>query len=139
MSTQGSQQIPFSHAPDGHGYRLLELPPELVALLEGLGAPLLYLETSPETANAVLRTPDHKYALRQRNTSNSIILASPTGTGTGASGDPASPGLAAFATVHESIELIRQGPDTKPGGGIGGGVRHTGSMGKWHEKFGKGR
>jgi hypothetical protein len=35
MSTQENKGIPLSHAPDGVSYKLLELPPELVALLEG--------------------------------------------------------------------------------------------------------
>ena len=39
MSSQDNQGISLSHAPDGIGYRLLELPPELVVLLEGENPP----------------------------------------------------------------------------------------------------
>lgn len=39
MSSQGNKGIPFSHALDGVGYKLLELPPELVTLLEGENPP----------------------------------------------------------------------------------------------------
>ncbi len=39
MSSQDGAGIPLVHAPDGLGYRLLELPAELVALLEGDNPP----------------------------------------------------------------------------------------------------
>lgn len=40
MSTQLNAGIPLSHAPDGVGYKLLELPPELVELLESENPPM---------------------------------------------------------------------------------------------------
>jgi len=40
MSSQDNNGIPLSHAPDGRGYRLLELPSELVSLLEGDSPPV---------------------------------------------------------------------------------------------------
>ncbi len=39
MSTVNQPGIPLSHAPDGTGYKLLELPPELLELLEGPDPP----------------------------------------------------------------------------------------------------
>lgn len=45
MSSQDNKGIPFSHALDGVGYKLLELPPELVTLLEGENPPTLVTPT----------------------------------------------------------------------------------------------
>lgn len=39
MSSQANSGIPLSHAPDGTGYKLLELPPELLELLESKDPP----------------------------------------------------------------------------------------------------
>ncbi|KAL5601080.1 hypothetical protein BROUX41_005907 [Berkeleyomyces rouxiae] len=144
MSSQDTAGISFSHAPDHNGYRLLELPPELAALLDGPDAPVLCLETCPTTGSAVLRSPDQKYTLRQRNTSNSIILVAPkdrdeqlgpaASDGQAADGieNTPKPGLTAFATLHESIELIRESSD-KPA------AKPANSVGKWHERFGRNR
>lgn len=40
MSSQQNAGIPLTHAPDGVGYKLLELPPELLALLESDDPPV---------------------------------------------------------------------------------------------------
>lgn len=40
MSSQKDTGIPLVHAPDGKGYKLLELPPELLALLESDRPPM---------------------------------------------------------------------------------------------------
>ncbi|KAK4237353.1 hypothetical protein C8A03DRAFT_44772 [Achaetomium macrosporum] len=150
MSSQGNPGIPLSHASHGIGYKLLELPPELLELLESRDPPILTLHPS-ETA-ALLKTPSSKtYSLRQKNTSNALILLSPqqgwnlendTITITndndgGGNGPPAAPytGLAAIATVHETIELV---PEADVAAGTGAGAAPK-ARGKWHEKFGKGR
>ena len=86
------------------------------------------MESSDDAA--LLRTPDKTYALRQKNTSNALILLKPGGS----NGD----GLEAIGTVHEPVELEAV-PDRSADGGLPGSARHTGSKGKWHEKFGKGR
>lgn len=39
MSSQGNTGIPLFHAADGAGYKLLELPPELLELLESNDPP----------------------------------------------------------------------------------------------------
>ncbi|KEZ41421.1 hypothetical protein SAPIO_CDS7550 [Scedosporium apiospermum] len=91
--------IPLTHVSDSKSYRLLELPPELLALLENDSPPPLHLE--PGKPHAVLVTPDKRYILTQRNTSNSLILLEPAPEG------PANqkPGLNIIGTLHESIEL----------------------------------
>jgi sister chromatid cohesion protein DCC1 len=39
MSSQDNQGIALNHGPDGAGYKLIELPPELQSLLEAEDAP----------------------------------------------------------------------------------------------------
>ncbi|EHK17916.1 uncharacterized protein TRIVIDRAFT_67141 [Trichoderma virens Gv29-8] len=123
-SSQATDKIPLHHRPDDTGYRLIELPPELESLLESENAPVLTLE--PSETSALLKTPDRTYALRQKNTSNSVILLSPT----------PDQGMAAISTIHETVELelVPQATSTS-----GGPLKNTGSRGKWHEMFGKGR
>lgn len=89
----------------------------------------LTLESSDDVA--VLRTPDKTYAMRQKNTSNALILLKPGG---------ANGGIEAAGTVHETVELDAVTDRTQGGSdSVPGGMRHTGSKGKWHERFGKGR
>ncbi|KAL6886218.1 hypothetical protein HDV57DRAFT_489967 [Trichoderma longibrachiatum] len=128
-TSQTTQKIPLRHQPDDTGYRLIELPPELESLLESENAPVLTLESSE--ASALLKTPDKTYALRQKNTSNSVMLLSPT-TSTPDSQDQ---GVSIISTIHETVELelVPQAVAT------GGPLKNTGSRGKWHERFGKGR
>ncbi|KAK4134556.1 hypothetical protein BT67DRAFT_297510 [Trichocladium antarcticum] len=114
--------IPFSHAPTGTGYKLVELPPELLELLESPNPPTYgkkkttSLTLHPSATTALLKTPSKTYSLRQKNTSNALILLTPTptaaattqgGNGLVGGGDFAeSGGLDAIATVHETIELV---------------------------------
>ncbi|TFB00492.1 hypothetical protein CCMA1212_007683 [Trichoderma ghanense] len=127
-SSQTTQKIPLHHQPDDTGYRLIELPPELESLLESENAPVLTLESSE--SSALLKTPDRTYSLRQKNTSNSVMLLSPTTSST--SQDQ---GMSAICTIHETVELelVPQAVATS------GPLKNTGSRGKWHERFGKGR
>ncbi|OTA03074.1 hypothetical protein A9Z42_0035320 [Trichoderma parareesei] len=129
-SSQTTPKLPLHHQPDDTGYRLIELPPELESLLESENAPVLTLESS-ETS-ALLKTPDRTYALRQKNTSNSVMLLSPTASPSSASQYQ---GMSVISTIHETVELelVPQAVTT------GGPLKNTGSRGKWHEKFGKGR
>jgi len=39
MATQADAGIPLTHSHDGRGYKLIELPPELLELLESENAP----------------------------------------------------------------------------------------------------
>ncbi|KAK1658985.1 hypothetical protein BDP55DRAFT_680917 [Colletotrichum godetiae] len=134
MSTQ-DPGIPLTHAPDARGYKLMELPPDLEALLTAEDAPVITLTSTPTTA--LLKTPDKTYKLLQKNTSNSLILLAPHATAPSPdSSEDNIPvtGLAAIATIHETIELIAQ---TEPQ--TISNLKNTGSKGKWHEKFGRGR
>ncbi|KAK3352703.1 hypothetical protein B0T25DRAFT_542585 [Lasiosphaeria hispida] len=137
MSQPTTSVIPLFHAPDGVGYKLLELPPELVSLLESDNPPTLTI--TPSSTAALLKTPDGKtYSLRQNNTSNTLILLTPNQSPSvvpvpGAETEtwPVGGGLCAVATVHETIELV---PETAEAAAPAVKAR-----GKWHEKFAKGR
>ncbi|KAK4109712.1 hypothetical protein N656DRAFT_782545 [Canariomyces notabilis] len=147
MATQDDAGIPLFHAVDETGYKLLELPPELLELLERPDPPTLTLHPSPTAA--LLKTPNDSngnggegktYSLRQKNTSNALILLEPaaptTATATATTDDDAQvigpPGLNAIATLHETIELVPEA--------IGDAAAAAPKpRGKWHEKFGKGR
>ncbi|KAH6856040.1 hypothetical protein B0I37DRAFT_389433 [Chaetomium sp. MPI-CAGE-AT-0009] len=135
MSIPTHSGIPLSHAPDGTGYKLLELPPELLELLESQDPPpTLTLHPSPTAA--LLKTPSKTYSLRQKNTSNALILLAPsrsssTTTTTTPSDGPAATGLSTIATVHDTTELV---PEDEAAAAPAAKAR-----GKWHEKFGRGR
>ncbi|KAH6634824.1 hypothetical protein B0J18DRAFT_417259 [Chaetomium sp. MPI-SDFR-AT-0129] len=147
MPVQPNSGIPLSHLPNEAGYKLLELPPELLELLEGQDPPRLTLH--PSTSAALLKTPLKTYSLRQKNTSNALILLAPTTTTTigipttaapdtdgndGADKDPspiARAGISTIATVHETVELV---PEAEAAAAPAAKAR-----GKWHEKFGRGR
>ncbi|RDA82387.1 hypothetical protein CP532_4406 [Ophiocordyceps camponoti-leonardi (nom. inval.)] len=118
--------IPLNHNPPTTNYRLLELPPEVESLLGTSTTPALTLDDDPNSPSAVLRTPDRTYALRQKNTSNALMVLSPSSDDSG---------MAIVATLHEVVEL-----DVLPSTPVHtGSLSHTGSKGKWHEKFGKNR
>ncbi|ROW14065.1 hypothetical protein VPNG_04187 [Cytospora leucostoma] len=121
LSTQEANKgIPLHHAPSGTGYKLLELPPELLALLESDDPPILRLEPSPTAG--LLKTPDNKtWSLRQKNTSNALILLQAAEQG----------GLDAVATVHDTTELV---PEAEAAA-----APVVAARGKWHERFGKTR
>ncbi|KAK4098302.1 hypothetical protein N658DRAFT_455325 [Parathielavia hyrcaniae] len=132
MSSQDLAGIPLSHSPDGTGYKLLELPPELLELLESQDCPTLTLHPSPTAA--LLKTPNKTYSLRQKNTSNALILLSPTSSSDISSDNveqetatTATAGLATIATAHETIELVPEAEEAA--------VAAPKPRGKWHEKF----
>ncbi|GAB1319593.1 Sister chromatid cohesion protein DCC1 [Madurella fahalii] len=146
MSSQDNAGIPLSHAADGTGYKLLELPPELLELLESQDPPTLTLHPSPTAA--LLKAPSgdgsssssKTYSLRQKNTSNALYLLAPAITAAPTTDDEDASmqgvgvsGLHAIATVHETIELI---PEASGGGEAAAAPK---ARGKWHEKFGRGR
>ncbi|KAI0017602.1 hypothetical protein F4780DRAFT_577961 [Xylariomycetidae sp. FL0641] len=126
MSSQPDAGIPLVHAPDGVGYRILELPPELLAVLESDHPPILSLESSANSA--VLKAKDQSWTLRQKNTSNALIMLKPADLATVPSAMPET-AVKAIATVHETVELV-----TEPAGKAAPVAR-----GKWHEKFARGR
>lgn len=111
----------LNHEPNATAYKLLELPAELLALLESDHPPTLRLESTP-TAGLV-RTPDNKtWSLRQKNTSNALIILQADADGQT---------LNAVATLHDMVELM---PEVQSAATPTIAVR-----GKWHEKFGKTR
>ncbi|OAA60785.1 Sister chromatid cohesion protein DCC1 [Cordyceps fumosorosea ARSEF 2679] len=128
MSSQ-NQGIPFYNASDSSGFRLIEIPPELETLLQGPNPPVLYLEPGPDDM-ATLRSPEHTYNLKQKNTSNSLFLVKPY------TADAASPqqGVAAVATIKETVELerVKKMTDGEP-------APPAKTVGKWHERFAHGR
>ncbi|KAI0600063.1 hypothetical protein F4775DRAFT_547825 [Biscogniauxia sp. FL1348] len=135
MSSQKDAGISLTHAPDGVGYKILELPPELLAILESDDPPVMSLESS--TNSAILKTGAHSWGLRQKNTSNALILLSSsdnaatttTMTTTTCPSHIPEAGLKAIATIHDTIELV-----SEPAGKTA-----PVSRGKWHEKFARGR
>ncbi|EFX06145.1 hypothetical protein CMQ_4214 [Grosmannia clavigera kw1407] len=135
MASQDSAtSIPFISAPDGSGYRLLELPADLVA--EGSSPWYLHTDSS---GMARLRTAQGKtYALRQKNTSNALMLLSVRANAVDATDETAlpRPGVAIAATVHETVELLEVAAETTVPAPA---PKVVPSRGKWHEKFGKTR
>lgn len=87
----------------------------------------LTLESSPTAG--LLKTADKTYSLRQKNTSNALILLSVAEQQQDSTKFPEA-GLAAIATVHDTIELVAESRDTAP---------VPAAKGKWHERFGKSR
>ncbi|OAG08537.1 uncharacterized protein CC84DRAFT_1215025 [Paraphaeosphaeria sporulosa] len=88
MATQQNEGgVPFAVAHDFKSFRLLELPPELVQLLEAPNPPQLSIKSLPPAASdrpnaqpayAVLCTPTKSFQIRQVQTSNSVFVTQPT-------------------------------------------------------------
>lgn len=124
LSSQSVAGIPLNHAPSATTYKLLELPPDLLARLESDSPPTLRLEPSPTAG--LLKTPDNKtWSLRQKNTSNALILLQASGPGQD------SAALSTVATLHETVELVPEAESAA--------APVVAAKGKWHEKFGKTR
>lgn len=127
LSSQSVAGIPLNHAPSDTTYKLLELPPDLLALLESDSPPTLRLEPSPTAG--LLKTPDNKtWSLRQKNTSNALILLQASGPGQDSA---AAASLSTVATLHETVELVPEAESAA--------APVVAAKGKWHEKFGKTR
>ncbi|KAI1447801.1 hypothetical protein F5Y02DRAFT_378579 [Annulohypoxylon stygium] len=127
MSSQQDTGILLTHSHNGIGYKLLELPPELVALLESENPPILTIESS--TNSAILKSSEQSWGLRQKNTSNALILLQSSTDTTATSSQIPETGLKAIATVHDTIELVSESSEkTAPV-----------ARGKWHERFARGR
>ncbi|KFY16860.1 hypothetical protein V491_05200 [Pseudogymnoascus sp. VKM F-3775] len=135
MSTQDSTSIPLStghvHAP----YKLLELPPDLLALLESDAPPTLHLTPGTGTPHAILTTPAGTYRLQQKNTSNPLMLLRPSisseigGDGSdGADTGMARASVCVVARIEDTLELLPCDPATDA-------APMKAKAGKWHEKF----
>ncbi|KAI2777110.1 hypothetical protein F4815DRAFT_482487 [Daldinia loculata] len=127
MSSQRETGISLNHAPDGVGYKLLELPPELLTLLESDTPPVLTLESS--TNSAILKNGTQSWGLRQKNTSNALILLKTSEGTTPSSSEVPGASLNAIATIHDTIELA---PELAV-------AALPVAKGKWHERFARGR
>ncbi|KAK3487578.1 uncharacterized protein B0T23DRAFT_209707 [Neurospora hispaniola] len=169
MSTQLNAGIPLSHAPDGVGYKLLELPPELVDLLESENPPTLTLHPSPTAAllKTTINGLPKTYSLRQKNTSNGLILLSPFTTTQTAPQPQSQPDNEQTTTepgdemdIEQEQEQRHQQEEEKgmeiPIPGLrtlttlhetielvpeaeGASAPAVKARGKWHEKFARGR
>ncbi|KAM0503190.1 hypothetical protein ACHAP8_003232 [Fusarium lateritium] len=124
MSSQ-SGGVPLQHNPSSTNYRLIELPPDLQNILEAEDAPVLSIESSD--TSAVIITPNKTYALRQKNTSNALMLISPMSSSS--SDEPPSQVISIVSTIKETVELdvVPEKAKSVPG------------KGKWHERFGRNR
>ncbi|BDD55184.1 hypothetical protein MPDQ_007678 [Monascus purpureus] len=99
MSTQAARSIRLTHTSAQQGFRLLELPRELLGILSSDDAPLLELKSTPtapdenstegEQEYINLCTPTQTYRVRQVQSSNSIHVLRPS---QGLHGNPTSDG-----------------------------------------------
>jgi len=113
----------------------MELPPELLALLESDNPPTLYLKSAtPSTptgvAHALLSTPGKTYRIQQKNSSNPIMILQPAVSSTPQSNDSpfAMPqySVRTIATIEDTLELHAQDEDA---------AAAPPRVNKWHEKF----
>ncbi|EUC32297.1 hypothetical protein COCCADRAFT_99056 [Bipolaris zeicola 26-R-13] len=87
MATQHQGGLPVSIAHQQQHFRLLELPPEIVELLDKPNPPLLSIKSqafsaatsthNAKPAYAVLCTPGKSFQVRQVQTSNSLFVTQP--------------------------------------------------------------
>lgn len=78
--------------------------------------------------SAILKSGSQSWALRQKNTSNALILLKPSMTQTSTTEIPET-GLKTVATIHDTIELVPESSSAPA----------PVARGKWHEKFARGR
>ncbi|KAF7903204.1 uncharacterized protein EAF01_006253 [Botrytis porri] len=156
-----STEIPFTANHTQQPFKLLELPPELLTLLESDVPPTLLLTSSPQlphhahllvspstsTSTSTTQPPSTKkiYLLRQKNTSNPLMLLSPSTHLSSPSTTP-QPSITRIGSISDTIELIEKEEEV-----ISGEANDkekepkvtkktaTGKVNKWHEKFAKSR
>jgi sister chromatid cohesion protein DCC1 len=82
---------------------------------------------------AILCSGDKKYQMRQKNTSNPIMVLQPSSTGPLQADDAATfipaPSVTTISKIEDTIELILQEGEAKV----------PAKVNKWHEKFAKSR
>ncbi|KAI6715075.1 hypothetical protein PZA11_000053 [Diplocarpon coronariae] len=131
MATQYTTDIPFSSSHTQQAFKLLELPPDLLTLLESSDPPTLAITTSPTTGFALLSHGTQHYQMRQKNTSNPLLLLQPSRTGPKQADDKekfvSQPSVTAVAKIEDTVELILQEG------------KKEAKVNKWHEKFAKSR
>ncbi|KAF7865575.1 uncharacterized protein EAF02_009998 [Botrytis sinoallii] len=156
-----STEIPFTANHTQQPFKLLELPPELLTLLESDLPPTLLLTSSPKpphhahllvspsSSSACTSTSTKKtYLLRQKNTSNPLMLLSPSSTqhssSTESSTPKTQPSITRIGSISDTIELIekeelnREENDKEKEPDVTKKTS-TGKVNKWHEKFAKSR
>jgi hypothetical protein len=88
-------------------------------------------ETTP--GYAILSYGEKRYQMRQKNTSNPILVLKPSSTGPTEADDASTfipaPSITAIAKIEDTIELILQEGEGKA----------PPKVNKWHEKFAKSR
>jgi len=157
MASQYDVDIPFSASQEQQGFKLIELPPDLLALLESDSPPawvlsyptvqlnllinyyrLTITSSAPDVnapAYALLNTGTKTYQIRQKSTSSPLMIIRPSSTGPTETDDAAmfipQPSLCSIAKIEDTIELILQEPD--------GPKKAPPKVNKWHEKFAKSR
>jgi hypothetical protein len=90
---------------------------------------LFRLRIESSETSAVIKTPNKTYALRQKNTSNALMLLSPMSSPS--SDEPFGQGISIISTIRETVEL-----DTVPEKAA---AKSAPGKGKWHERFGRNR
>ncbi|KAL1999606.1 hypothetical protein VTN02DRAFT_4278 [Thermoascus thermophilus] len=117
MSTQTARSIRFTHASPQQGFRLLELPAELLELLSSENAPTLQLKSpSPELAQVTVEpgsreyvnlcTPTKTFRLRQVQSSNSIHIIRPSQAGSLGDDNGADGGVQGGLDLAETVTTI---------------------------------
>ncbi|KAF2708811.1 hypothetical protein K504DRAFT_502827 [Pleomassaria siparia CBS 279.74] len=114
MATQQNHGgVPFAIAHDMQHFRLLELPPEIVELLEAPNPPRLSIKSLPSSvasgtpasnpAYAVFCTPNASFQLRQVQTSNTLFITRPMLEAHG--NEMPVPTTCAIATCSATLEM----------------------------------
>jgi hypothetical protein len=125
--------------------------------------------SDPNHPAALLKADDKTWSMRQKNTSNALMVLQSSsetpndgvtgGEGAGEGGGEGNAdgdgdgddgkknngeGLDVVSTVHETYELVpeeqdQKQPQVRQKGPPISTAKHSGSKGKWHERFGKNR
>ncbi|KAF1966142.1 hypothetical protein BU23DRAFT_331540 [Bimuria novae-zelandiae CBS 107.79] len=113
MATQQKDGgVPFAVTHELQSFRLLELPPEIVELLEAPNPPQLSIKSlppaasgaaNPKPAYAVLCTPNKSFQIRQVQTSNSVFVTQPSYEAHG--NEIPTPATCAIASCSTTLEL----------------------------------
>ncbi|KFY15079.1 hypothetical protein V492_02241 [Pseudogymnoascus sp. VKM F-4246] len=128
MSTQDATSIPFSTAHVHAPYKLLELPPDLLKLLESDSPPTLHLTPGTGTPHALLSTPTGTYRLQQKNTSNPLMLLRPS-ISSEEDGDIGRASVCVVSRIEDTLELLPYDATAEAAAPV------KAKAGKWHEKF----
>ncbi|KAI9761032.1 MAG: hypothetical protein M4579_001295 [Chaenotheca gracillima] len=117
MASQDNSGLAFTFAQKQQGFRLLELPPAILDIINSENPPILSLKstaTASANSHAVLCTPDRTFQLRQVHSSNSIFLIEPSAPGISLEDNAASGStIQVTGSSKETLELIPTSPPTR--------------------------